>query len=90
MGACISHWTSWGGGSRDPGGEVKQLVISGARVGPGDAHESGPAVELESHPRVEVLEQWQHQVVADQAWVANAEPLRALHATEHVLCEGGG
>ena len=57
--------------------------------GPGDAHESGPAVELESHPRVEALEQWQHQVVADQAWVANAEPLRALHATEHVLCEGG-
>ncbi len=21
MGACISHWTSWGGGSREPGGE---------------------------------------------------------------------
>ena len=56
---------------------------------PGDAHERGPAVELEPHLRVEVVEHWQHQVVADQAWIANAEPLRALHATEDVLCEGG-
>jgi hypothetical protein len=36
---------------------------------------------------VEVGEHWQHQAVADQARVANTEPLRALHATEHVLCE---
>jgi hypothetical protein len=27
--------------------------------------------------------------VADQAGVANAEPLRALHAAKDVLCEGG-
>ena len=72
-----------------PRDEVKQLVISGARVRPGDAHESGPAVELDAHLRAKVLEHWQHQVVADQAGVANAEPLRALHAAKDVLCEGG-
>jgi hypothetical protein len=61
-------------------------------LGPGDAHESGPAGELEPHLRVDVSEHWQHLVVAaaDQAcqWIANTEPLRARRATEHVLGDG--
>ena len=43
--------------TRTPRDEVKQLVISDARlgVGPGDAHESGPAVEHEPHLLVKIL-----------------------------------